>query len=136
MVLIAHATIILALSSCKKENTPTGGGYQYQPFTKDLVAGRWIKSCDPQYVHNSECSSEHQIYVDDFPGALNTQNLTCGCTIKVYLELDGKDIQINGSPIDFMGNKLQATVRDADITIIYKGSTLPFSFLRIKVVGN
>ena len=137
-LLIASA-LSISLVSCKKESTSTSFPPPYHPFTTDLVAGRWVKICDPTYLHNGECALGHTMYVDSFPGALNTENLSCGCTIKVYLVLsDGKQIQINGQEVMFMGSGLQATVRDSNIEIEYRSNatTLPFSFLAIKVVGN
>ena len=79
------------------------------------------------------------MYVDNLSGALSAENLFCGCTIKVYLVLsDGKEIQINGQEVMFMGSGLHATVRDFDIEIESgsNATTLPFSLLAIKVVGK
>src|SRR5690242_6880060 len=87
---------LVSLVSCKKENTPVGN-QSYQPFTTDLVAGHWVKICDPRYTRNGECDPGHTMFVDNLSGALSTENLSCGCTIRVYLVLsDGKEIQING----------------------------------------
>lgn len=137
--MLTGALIIFNLSSCKKDSLPPPppSPSHVQPFTIDLVADHWVRSCDPQYSHYGECAPEHQIYVNDFPGLLTMSNVTCGCAIKVYLITNGKEIQINNG-ITFMENKLWATVSQTDIQITYSSnaSHLPFRSLNIKLVGD
>jgi hypothetical protein len=138
-VTVAIAVIILSIISCKKETTvQTFPPPPYQPFSVDLVADNWIKICDPQYTHFGECSFDHQMYTDNLQDVLNSSNLNCRCTIKVYLVIDSKEILLNDTPIQFMGNELYATVNLSNIEITYKSSAygLPFTSLKIRVVGE
>jgi hypothetical protein len=136
---IASAVIILGAGSCQKDTTmPPQIPPPRQPFSLDLVAGHWVKTCDPRYTHYGECSNDHTMYTANLQGVLSTSNLNCACKIKVYLVVNGKEIQINGTPILFMGSLLYATVNRGNVELTYESTaySLPFSFLAIKVVGE
>ena len=145
-LLIAGA-LSISLVSCKKEVASPPPPPPH-PFTINLVADTWTQyswftPCDPRSAYYGECPNTGQIkmntmYVSSLTNALSAANLNCHCTIRVYLVTNSKDIQINDSPIMFMGNELEASVMQSDIQITYKSnaSTLPFSSLNIKVVGE
>ena len=153
-LLIAGA-LSISLVSCKKEGALTESATQTppppppppQPFRINLVADSWIKyswiTCDPRTAHHGECpnnghTTNYTMYVCSLPNVLSAANVNCNCTIKVYLASNGNDIQINDSPIMFMGNELVAAVMQSGIEINYKSNalTLPFSSLNIRVVGE
>src|ERR1700759_2469809 len=92
-LLIASAIISFGLGSCNKETTaPPITPPQPQPFSLDLIADNWTKTCDPQFIHYGECSSDHKMYISDLQDVLNSSNLSCACTIKVYVVTNGKEI--------------------------------------------
>ena len=147
---IAIAAIISSLCSCQKEaplqaSAPPSAVH---PFKINLVADSWIRynwstPCDPQDTHFGECPNTghpdtHIVYVSTLQDALSPADLDCHCTIKIYLVANNSDSQISDSPIMFMGNELRASVMQSNVQLTYTSaaSTLPFSSLNIRVVGE
>jgi len=120
-VLIANTLIIIALSSCKKEDlvpgpvTVSGSGPVWDTipvipsFTIDLVADNWV-------------NYENEVYVNTFKGVISNANVSGFRTVNVYLAENGEETQINHYPITFMGNQLWATSSQTDVSLIYKSS--------------
>ncbi len=138
-MVIAPALTIMILGSCKKENVsgePPACSTPCQQFRDNLVADRWVRSCDPLHSYYGECTSEHQLYVDDISAPFLAGRASCDCTIKVYLTANGKEIEISNSKITFMGNELWATTTHAGIKITCKCATpnLPFTSLNLAIV--
>ena len=131
MVVIAGALAIIMFSSCTKEEPASAliapSSYPPAPVQTsanfELVANNWI-------------NYGPGIYVNTFKDVIASVNASGNRTVMVYLQENGKQEQISQRHITYMGNELWATNTQADVSIIYRCTSLPFASLHIRVQVN
>jgi len=129
MLVIAGTLAIITLSSCAKEDPYPASSYvspgSYSPPSSTanfmLVANNWV-------------NYGGQIYVNTFKDLIKAANPGGNRTVIVYLQENGKQIQISQTEITYMGNQLWANNSLSDVSIFYRCNTqLPFKSLSIRV---
>jgi hypothetical protein len=125
MMVFTSIIAILIMSSCKKNELAPPNQTSSQniagtsQLTLNVTARNWAKDASGLYVNTFE---------NIIPPSYN------GSVVKVYLlNYYDHEIPINQS-INFMGGELWATTPQANVKIIYRGQTLPFTYLNIKIV--
>lgn len=124
MMLFTSIIAVLIMSSCKKNELASPSQTSSQniagtsQLTLNVTARNWAKDVSG-------------LYVNTFQNIIPRSN--SNDVIKVYLQYYYGEISIN-QPINFLGGELWATVTQADVKINYKGQTLPFTYLDIKIV--
>ena len=123
-MLFTSIIAVLIMSSCKKNELASPSQTSSQniagtsQLTLNVTARNWAKDVSG-------------LYVNTFQNIIPRSN--SNDVIKVYLQYYYGEISIN-QPINFLGGELWATVTQADVKINYKGQTLPFTYLDIKIV--
>jgi hypothetical protein len=130
MLVIAGTLAIITLSSCEKEDPYPASSYVSPSYNSPptsstanfvLVADNWV-------------NYGGQIYVNTFKDLIKSANPSGNRTVIVYLQENGKQIQISQTEITYMGNQLWANNSLSDVSIFYRCNTqLPFKSLSIRV---
>jgi len=130
MIVIAGTLAIITFSSCTKEEpfsariSPSGYPPSIQTSANfELVANNWVNYGPGIYVHT-------------FKDLIASVNASGNRTVAVYLQENGKEEQISQRHITYMGNELWATNTQADVSITYRCTDLPFTSLHIRVQVN
>ena len=131
MIVIAGTFAIITFSSCTKEDPATA-----------LIAPSIYPPTPVQPYANFELVANHWVYygpgifVNTFKDLIASVNASGNRTVTVYLEENGKQTQISQRHITYMGNELWATNSQADVSIIYRYTNVPFFYLNIRVQVN
>jgi len=131
MIVIAGTFASITFSSCTKEDPATAHiapsvypPAPVQPYANfELVANHWV------YYGPG-------IFVNTFKDLIASVNASGNRTVTVYLEENGKQTQISQGHITYMGNELWATNSQADVSVIYRYTNVPFFYLNIRVQVN
>jgi len=131
MIVIAGTFAIITFSSCTKEDPVTA-----------LIAPSIYPPAPVQPYANFELVANHWVYygpgifVNTFKDLIASVNASGNRTVTVYLEENGKQTQISQGHITYMGNELWATNSQADVSVIYRYTNVPFFYLNIRVQVN